>query len=158
MKGNVIDAIDRALIRTLTVNGRLTQLQLAEIVPLSPTAIARRMRALEDAKIISGYAAQVDIRALGYQVTAVVRVALTSQGDAQQSAFEAAVASIGAITSCYLMSGEDDYVLTVAARDIADYERIHKEQLSKLPGLARMTSSFTLRRVLHNPLANAVCN
>lgn len=158
MKGNVLDAIDRALMRALTRNGRLTQLQLAEIIPLSPTAIARRMRALEEARIIGGYAAQVDISALGYQTTAIVRVALVNQSEAQQNAFESAVAGIEAVTSCYLMAGEDDYMLTVVARDIVDYERIHKQQLSKLPGLARMTSSFTLRRILDNPLADAVCN
>lgn len=156
MKHNVIDALDRAIIRALSKNGRLTQLQLAEHVPLSPTAIARRMRALEESGIITGYTARISNSALGYQLTAIVRVALRNQSEDLLSAFEGAVAAIPAISSCYLMSGEDDYILTVVARDLADYERIHKEQLSRLPGLARLTSSFALRGVLDNPLADLI--
>lgn len=157
MKLGEIDAYDRALIRVLADNGRLTQLQLAEHVPLSPTAIARRMRALEDAKIISGYSARINLEALGYQMTAIVRVGLVNQSETQLSAFEQAVASIPAIASCYLTSGEDDYVMTLVTRDLADYERIHKQQLSRLPGIARLTSSFALRGVLLNPLSSLVC-
>jgi len=67
-------------------------------------------------------------------------------------AFEAAVARAPSIVSCYLMSGEDDYLVTVMARDLADFERIHKEQLSRLPGVARLKSSFVLRDVASKPL------
>ncbi len=63
------------------------------------------------------------------------------------SAFEKAVADAPAVISCTLMSGDDDYMLTVLARDLADYERIHKEQLSRLPGIARINSSFAMREV-----------
>jgi len=156
MKSKDIDALDRALLGVLARHGRLTQLQLAEYVPLSPTAIARRMRAMEEAGIIAGYAATVDLEALGYQMTAIVRVSLVNQSESQLSAFERAVADIPAVTSCCLMSGEDDYVMTVIARDLADYERIHKLQLSTLPGIARLTSSFVLRSVLSNRMPNGL--
>lgn len=104
----------------------------------------------------NGSAARINLEALGYQLTAIVRVSLVNQSEAQLSAFERAVAAIPAIASCYLTSGEDDYVMTVVAQDLADYERLHKQQLSRLPGIARLTSSFALRSILHNPLADLV--
>lgn len=143
-----LDALDRAILRALLINGRLSQVQLAEQVPLSPTAIARRIRALEDSGVIEGYAARIGHEALGFQLRAHVHVTLHNQSEALFSAFEAAVAAAPVIVSCDLMSGEDDYLLTVLARDLADYERVHKELLSRLPGVARLNSSFAMRSVI----------
>jgi DNA-binding Lrp family transcriptional regulator len=147
MKRRELDALDRAILRALLENGRLTQVELAEIVPLSPTAIARRMRSLEEDGVITGYAARIDREVLGLNIKVIVRVSLRNQNEELLSAFEKAVAASPSIVSCYLMSGEDDYVLTVLAKDLADYERVHKEQLSRLPGIARLTSSFAMREV-----------
>jgi len=153
MKPKEIDAFDRAIIKALAQNGRLTQLHLADFVPLSPTAIARRIRALEEAGIISGYSARINRHALGYDMTAFVRIGLKNQSEELLTAFEQAVAAIPSIVNCYLVSGEDDYLLTVVARDLADYEQLHKQQLSRLPGLAKLNSNFALRGVLDNPFA-----
>jgi DNA-binding Lrp family transcriptional regulator len=152
MKLRDIDALDRAIIRALLENGRLSQVQLAEQVPLSPTAIARRIRALEDDGVIAGYEARINGEALGFSMTVIVRISLKNQSEELLNAFEKAVAAVPSVVSCYLMSGDDDYMLTVIARDLAEYERVLKEQLARLPGIARLNSSFVLRKVSDKPL------
>jgi Lrp/AsnC family transcriptional regulator, leucine-responsive regulatory protein len=152
MKESDLDALDRAILGALLDDGRLSQVELAERVPLSPTAIARRIRALEEEGVIQGYQARVNRQALGLGMMVIVHIGLTSQNEDLLEAFEAAVAGAPSIVSCHLMSGEDDYLLTVMARDLADYERIHKEQLARLPGVARLRSSFALREVANRAL------
>jgi DNA-binding Lrp family transcriptional regulator len=147
-----IDTLDRAILAALLEDGRLSQVELAERIPLSPTAIARRIRALEEAGLIEGYHAKLDLKAMGLEMTVLIFVSLQSQSDGRLEDFEAAVAAAPSIVACQLMSGEDDYVLTVLARDLADYERIHKQELSRLPGVARLRSSFVLRQVKSRPL------
>ena len=147
-----LDALDRAILGVLLEDGRLSQVQLSEIIPLSATAIARRIRALEEKGVIQGYQARISRQALGLSMTVVVHVGLESQSDDLLKAFEEAVAKAPSVVSCQLMSGEDDYLVTVMARDLADYERIHKEQLSRLPGVARLKSSFVLRDVANKAL------
>jgi DNA-binding Lrp family transcriptional regulator len=155
MKTRDLDAFDRAILSALLEDGRLSQVDLAERIPLSSTAIARRIRGLEEAGVIEGYLARVSREALGLTVTVVVQISLKSQNEDLLQAFEQAVANAPSVISCYLMSGEDDYHVTVLARDLADYERIHKEQLSRLPGVARMKSSFALRNVANRHLPAA---
>lgn len=147
-----LDALDKAILAALVDNGRLSQVELAERVPLSATAVARRIRALEDAGVIEGYQARINRQALGLAMTAIVQISLKSQNEELLTAFEKAANAAPAVIACYLMSGEDDYVLVVLARDLADFERIHKEQISRLPGVARMRSSFALREVTNRPL------
>lgn len=150
------DALDRAILGALLEDGRLSQVELADRVPLSPTAIARRIRALEDAGLIEGYRAIINQKALGLGMTVIVQISLKSQNEDLLDAFETAVAKAPSVVSCYLMSGDDDYLLTVLARDLADFERIHKEQLSRLPGVARLKSSFALREVAGKGLRDLV--
>lgn len=147
-----LDALDRAILAALLEDGRLSQVQLAERIPLSPTAIARRIRALEDAGIIKGYQARLDRKAMGLEMTVHIFISLQNQSEQRLEAFEAAVAASPSVIGCELMSGEDDYLLTVLARDLADYERIHKEELSRLPGVTRLRSSFVLRDVKSQPM------
>jgi Lrp/AsnC family leucine-responsive transcriptional regulator len=152
MKEIELDALDRAILGALLADGRQSQVELSEIIPLSATAIARRIRALEEKGVIQGYQARVSRRALGLSMTVIVHVGLESQNDDLLKAFEEAVAKAPSVVSCHLMSGEDDYLVTVMARDLADFERIHKEQLSRLPGVARLKSSFVLRDVADKAL------
>jgi len=152
MKEIELDALDRAILGALLEDGRLSQVELAERIPLSATAIARRIRALEEKGVIQGYQARINRQALGLGMTVIVHIGLTSQNEDLLEAFEKAVASAPSVVSCHLMSGEDDYLVTVRARDLADYERIHKEQLARLPGVARLKSSFVLRDVADKPL------
>lgn len=147
-----MDTLDKAILGELVLDGRLSQVDLAERVPLSATAIARRIRALEDAGIIEGYQARVSRKALGLTMTVIVQISLKSQNEELLASFEKAVTAAPSVVSCHLMSGEDDYILTVLARDLADFERIHKEELSRLPGVARVRSSFALREVASRAL------
>jgi len=147
-----LDALDRAIVGALLEDARLSQVELAERIPLSPTAIARRIRALEEKGVIEGYQARVSRQALGLNITVFVQIGLTSQNEDLLRAFEQAVVKAPSVVSCHLMSGEDDYLVTIMARDIADFERIHKEQLSRLPGVSRLKSSFALRDVIHRSL------
>lgn len=149
---NELDARDRAIIAALLEDGRLSQIQLAERVPLSPTAIARRIRALEDGGVIEGYQARINRRAMGLEMTVLVFISLQNQTEERLEPFEAAVVAAPSVIGCQLMSGEDDYMLTVLARDLADYERIHKQELSRLPGVTRLRSSFVLRDVKSRPI------
>jgi DNA-binding Lrp family transcriptional regulator len=152
MKQIDLDTLDRAILAVLAEDGRLSQVELAERIPLSSTAIARRIRALEEAGVIEGYSARISRRALGLTMTVIVSISLKSQSEDLLAAFERAVDAAPSIVSCHLMSGDDDYLLTVLARDLADFERIHKEELSRLPGVTRLKSSFALREVTSRAL------
>jgi Lrp/AsnC family leucine-responsive transcriptional regulator len=142
-----LDTLDMAILGALSDNARITQVEMAERIPLSPTAIARRIKALEDRGVIEGYQAKVSRSALGLDMTVLVQISLQSQSEVLLAEFEKAVAAAPSVVSCHLMSGEDDYVLTVLARDLTDYERIHRQELSRLPGVTRLRSSFALREV-----------
>ena len=150
-----LDALDKAILTNLLDDGRQSQVELAERVPLSPTAIARRIRALEEAGVIEGYQAKLNRKALGLTMMVIVQISLKSQSEELLAAFEKAAAAAPSIVSCHMMSGEDDYILTVLARDLAEFERIHKEQLSRLPGVARLRSSFVLREVASRQLPSS---
>lgn len=156
MASETLDTLDMAIISALSENGRLTQVELAERIPLSATAIARRIRALEERGVIEGYAASISRHALGLNTAVLVQISLKSQSEDVLEAFEKAVLAAPSVVSCQLMSGEDDYVLTVLARDLADYERIHRQELSRLPAVARLRSSFALREVKSRALPETI--
>ena len=142
-----LDTIDRAILQSLQQDGRLTNADLAERVGLSPSATLRRVRMLEEAGVIEGYAMLVNQKAIGKPTNIFVEVALNSQSEANLNAFERAVAACPEVMECYLMSGDSDYVLRVVVSDTADYERVHKEYLSRLPNVSRIRSNFALRTV-----------
>lgn len=150
------DTLDRAILSALIEDGRLSQVDLAQRIPLSPTAIARRIRALEEEGVIEGYHARIKRETLGLSMTVIISISLDSQSEERLKAFEAAVEAAPSIISCLMMSGEDDYLLTVLARDLADYERIHRQELSRLPGVTRIHSSFVLREVKARALPSSV--
>ena len=152
MANSDLNALDRAILRCLSADGRLSQVQLAERVPLSPTAVARRIKALEESGVIEGYQARLSRRALGLSMTVLLHITLKSQSEDVLAAFETAILAAPSVVSCHLMSGEDDYIVTVLARDLDDFEHIHKTQLSRLPGVARLRSSFALREVTNQAL------
>jgi Lrp/AsnC family transcriptional regulator, leucine-responsive regulatory protein len=143
-----MDRLDRNLLAVLVRDGRATTVELAEAVHLSPTAVARRQRALEEAGFIRGYTANLDPAAFGVATTVMVHIALSSQREADLSAFEEAVRHCDSVVQCLLMSGTDDYLLILQVRDLPDFERVHKTQLSRLPHIARIQSSFALREIV----------
>ncbi|KAA5604174.1 Lrp/AsnC family transcriptional regulator [Roseospira marina] len=142
-----MDATDYRILTFLQADGRITNQDLAARVHLSPSACHRRVGRLEAAGVILGYTAVVEPDAVGRGTVVFVHVALERQTEDAMAAFEAAVAGCPDITECHLMSGEADYLVKVAAADLPDFERIHRRDLSRLPGVARLQSSFTLRTV-----------
>lgn len=144
----LLDRIDFRILRELLQDARVSQVDLAEKIGLSATACARRIRQLETSGILRGYRADVDPAALGFTTTVIVRITLEKQSEDLLGAFEAAIAHCPDVVSCHLMAGSDDYLLQVSARGIEDFERIHKQQLSRMPGVARIHSSFAMREVV----------
>ena len=143
-----LDRIDRRMLAVLQEDGRIANSALARRVGLSESATLRRLRRLEDSGLIDGYVLLVNQARAGKPGNIFVEIALTAQEEAALSAFEAAVQERPEILDCYLMSGEYDYLLRVVVADFADYERIHREHLTRLPFVGRVRSSFTLRTVL----------
>jgi Lrp/AsnC family leucine-responsive transcriptional regulator len=143
-----IDKIDTTILAELSANARVSMVDLATRVGLSSTAIARRQRSLEESGFIQGYQAVLDLGRFGLRTTVLVRIALESQSDQALKAFEMSVLNCPSVIRCFLMSGSDDYVAIVLARDIEDFERIHRTELSRLPRVARIQSSFALREVV----------
>lgn len=146
-----LDAIDHSILRVLQQNARITNSELAEKVGLSPSACSRRLDILEKSGVIDGYHAHLSHKALDYKMIAIVHISLSGQFAKTLSEFETAVKRCPNVLSCYLMSGEYDYILRVAAKDLEDYERIHRDWLSALPHVVKINSSFALREIIDRP-------
>lgn len=143
-----LDDLDAAILRQLERHGRATNFEVGEAVGLSASAASRRIQALEASGLIRGYRAVVDDRMLGKHITVYIRVTLERQSAAVLSAFEAAVRRCHDIVSCHLMAGQYDYMLVARVGGIDDYGRLHQRELSRLPGVTRLETSFALRNVL----------
>lgn len=143
-----MDDLDTAILHYLERNGRATNYDVGEAVGLSASAASRRIQALETMGAIRGYTARINDRLLGKQMTVFVRVTLERQAAATLSAFESAVRHTRGIVSCHLMAGQYDYMLVARVADIDDYGRLHQNELSRLPGVTRIETSFALRDVL----------
>ena len=141
-----LDAIDRQIVQLLQQDARLPNAKLAAAVKLSPSSCLRRRRLLERDGVIRGYMALVEADE-PERATVLVEIVLERQTAESMTRFENAVRRCPEVRECYLMSGPSDYLLRVEARDTAEYERIHSEQLSRLPGVSRVKSSFAIRRV-----------
>lgn len=143
-----LDAIDRKIIGILRVNGRIPNNELAASVGLSASACLRRVKLLEQGGVIRGYRAIVEVASEPGALTAIVRITLDKQTEDYLNRFEAAIRRHPEIVECFLMTGNEDYILRVVAPSNVAYESIHKDILSRLPGVARIHSSFAIRSVL----------
>ena len=148
-----MDRIDRSILLHLQGNARISNVELATAVGLSPSACLRRVRLLEKSGVIDGYHAQLNASKLGHEVLVLMQITLEGQSAEMLAEFEAAAASIPQVLACFLIAGESDYILRVAARDVADFGRLHAEHLSALPHVLRMESSFVRREVFTRSLA-----
>ncbi|HEY5809602.1 MAG TPA: Lrp/AsnC family transcriptional regulator [Povalibacter sp.] len=142
-----IDRFDRSILQALQLDGRISNSALAERVNLSESACLRRMRALEESGLIEGYTARINQQRAGCPVNVFVNITLERQDEVDLRKFEEAVRKIPEVMECYLMTGDYDYTVRVVVADTADYERIHSKHLTRLPGVARIHSSFALRTV-----------
>lgn len=143
-----IDSFDRAILGHLMNHGNATHAELGEAANLSGPAAGRRQRLLEAQGYIAGYAPRLDFEKFGFGALVMVLIQLEKQATDTLEAFEAAVCASPSVLSCHLLSGSEDYLLSLRARDLNDFERIHRDELSKLPGVTRMQSLFSLREVL----------
>ena len=142
-----LDDFDQKILVELERDGVLTASALAERIGLSASACHRRVKALEAAGVIEGYAAILSEKALGRSATVFVAVTLEDQRRETMAKFERAVALCREVQDCHLMTGESDYLLRIVIADDDRYERIHQDTLSRLPGVRRLVSNFTIRTV-----------
>jgi Lrp/AsnC family transcriptional regulator, leucine-responsive regulatory protein len=142
-----LDRLDRAILRELQADGRLTNVELAKRVRLSPSPCLRRVKALEDRGYIRRYTALLDRVRVGRALHVVVMVSLTSQRQETLEAFEAAVSALDDVLECHLVAGESDYLLTVAAADLDAYQRFFSERLGELPGVASLRTLISMKTV-----------
>ena len=143
-----LDPMDRRLLDALQKRGRISNAELAEKVNLSASACHRRVQRLEAEGFINRYVALLDPRKMGVPATVFVEITLSTQADDVLEAFETAVARIPDVLECHLTAGKADYILKIVAEDTEDFARIHRQYLTRLPGVAQMQSSFSLRTVL----------
>lgn len=142
-----MDRADIALLEALQRDSSRSIAELSESVGLSPSACHRRIKSLEEAGLVAGYAARIDPRKLGLRLLAFVEITLTSQSRESMDRFEAAVQDFDDILDCHLMSGSADYLLRVAAADLDQFDRIHRNCLARLPGVSSMRSAFAIRHI-----------
>lgn len=142
-----LDPTDIRILQALQKKGRISNSDLSEAVNLSPSACHRRVQRLEQEGFIKDYVALLDARKIGMPSTVFVEITLQTQADDVLEAFEAAVRRVPAVLECHLMAGKADYILKVVAEDTEDFARIHRQYLTRLPGVAQMQSSFALKTV-----------
>ncbi|WP_373475829.1 Lrp/AsnC family transcriptional regulator [Sphingorhabdus sp.] len=145
----MLDAIDRKIIDYLQADGRMSNQDLSEKIGLSASPCLRRVRQLESNGIIARYVALVDPDKMGLSVTAFVRVRLDQQDDRHLQEFEAAVAGFAEVMDCYLMTGEADYQLRILVRSLTQFEDFLRRRLTRVKGVANVTTSFALRPVIY---------
>ena len=144
----ILDETDRRILRVLQKDGRITNADLSERVNLSPSACHRRVQRLEEDGLIAAFVALLDARKLGRPTTVYVEITLISQAEDVLDAFEREVARVPDLLECHLMAGSADYLLKIMVEDTEDFARIHRQHLSRLPGVRQMQSSFALRTVV----------
>ena len=142
-----IDRKDTIILNLLQKDGRVSNVRLAEAVGLSEAACLRRVRALEKDGYITGYAARVNASKLGLGSNVFVEITLHQEQQRDLHAFEVAVARVPEVMECYLVTGQYDYLLRIVVRNLEDFERIHREAITSLPGVSRVQTSFALRAV-----------
>jgi len=138
---------DLRILDELQRDGSLTNAELARRIGLSPSPCLARVKALESAGVVQRYVALANAAALGLGLTVFISISLTTQSKQTLAEFEAHIAQHDEVMECYLMTGDSDYLLRVAVTDMAALERFILEQLSPIPGVEKIRSSFALKQV-----------
>ena len=144
---NDIDTIDYRILNELQANGKLSNVELATRVHLSPSACLARVRRLEDTGIISRYVTLLDANAAGLPISVFIQIRLERQVEMSLETFEACMHDYPEVMECYLMTGDSDYLIRVVVADIQTIEKFIVNELSKIPGVANIKSSFALKQV-----------
>ena len=151
MAGHKLDEIDRKILSELQADGRMTNVELASRVGISAPPCLRRVRTLEEAGYIRGYHADVNPRELGFEVQVFAMVGLTSQAEADLSAFEAKCRSWPLVRECHMLNGEIDFILKCVAPDLSTFQTFLTEQLTSADNVASVKTSLVIRCAKDDP-------
>ncbi|MDE2585260.1 MAG: Lrp/AsnC family transcriptional regulator [Betaproteobacteria bacterium] len=144
-----LDRYDRQILEVLQQDGRISNQDLADRIGLSPSPCLRRVRALEESGLIRGYRALLDAKALGLSLMALIHISMDQHTPERFANFEASVGEIPEVMECLLITGQDaDYQLKVVVQDMDAYQELLLNQITRIPGVTGVHSSFVLRRVL----------
>ena len=146
-----LDSIDRKILAQLQADGRMTNVELARRVQISPPPCLRRVRALEEAGFIKGYYAKLDPKTLGFEVSVVVMVGLTSQADADLRAFEEQCLKWPIVRECSMLNGQDDFILKCVAPDLSAFQTFLTEDLTAAKNVAHVKTSLIVRTTKDEP-------
>lgn len=145
MASQKFDDIDLQILRELQKNGRMTNVELAQMVGLTAPPCLRRVRALEEAGVIRSYHADLDPGKLGYGITVFAMVSLRSQAEADLKAFEDYIGTLAEVRECYMLNGEIDFLLKVVARDLQSFQSFLTAHLTSAPNVTSVKTSLTIR-------------
>ena len=144
-----IDRYDRRILELLQQDGRLSNLELSERIGLSPSPCLRRVRALEQAGIISGYRALLDAKQLGLSLTALVYISMDRHTPERFANFDAKIRALSEVLECLLITGQAaDYQLKVVVKDMDEYQELLLNRITRIKGVTGVHSSFVMRRVV----------
>ncbi|MEE2655176.1 MAG: Lrp/AsnC family transcriptional regulator [Pseudomonadota bacterium] len=146
-----LDRIDLKILKDLQSNGRMTNVELANRVGISPPPCLRRVRTLEQTNCILGYHANVNPSALGFDVTVFAHVGLHSQAEADLVAFEELVESWPEVRECHMLAGETDFLIKIVATDWDTYQRFLTSRLTAAPNVSVVKSALAIRTKTHRP-------
>ena len=149
MSISTLDTIDRKILAALQDDARMSNVELADVIGLSPSPCLRRVRALERAGVIRRYVTLLDQARVGLPVSVFVSVSLERQVEPALETFEAAIQQRPEVVECYLMTGDADYLLRVVTQDLTAYERFLMDHLTRIPGVNSIKSSFALKQVAY---------
>lgn len=147
-----IERTDYRILQELATDGRASDVALGERVHLSSTAVARRRKILEERGVIRQYSADFDMTKLGLNIVVIVAIELSSQAEQVLNEFEQAVMECPSMSYCSFVSGDTDFMMMVHVRSFEDYDHVYRSELSKLPHVAKIRSSFVMRQVIDRRL------
>lgn len=151
MAGTRLDPIDRKILAELQSDGRMTNVELAKRVGISAPPCLRRVRTLEEASFIKGYHADVDARALGFEVQVFAMVGLVSQAEADLTAFEDRCRAWPLVRECHMLNGEVDFILKCTAPDLSSFQSFLTGELLTTPNVASVKTSLVIRCAKDEP-------
>ncbi len=144
-----LDRYDRRILETLQKDGRISNQDLADRIGLSPSPCLRRVRALEESGLITGYRAILDARKLGLTLLALVNISMDRHTPERFARFDAVVSELPEVLECLLITGQEaDYQLKVIVRDMEAYQTLLLQKITRIEGVSGVHSSFVLRRVV----------
>jgi len=145
-----MDDIDRTILSLIQNNARITAAELAHHTGASSSTCLRRLRALENGGVITGFHTRLDPAAVGYGIQVIAFITLEREDRATVATLEDGLAALPQVLSAERLFGDPDFLVRVVARDLADYQRIRDEHLSELPGVARITSTLVMREIVRD--------